>query len=93
MSVSDWFRSEYILDSAETGYCFLDGLEFFDEGQHAVLGVVEFLGLFEDVGGFGFGDDDDSVLVGADEIAGVDFGSGAGDRDIHAGDAEVVDGG
>ena len=56
-----------------------------------MLGVVEFLRFFEHFWCPANRDDSDAVLVGGDEVAGIDAHAGARDGDVHTGDTVVVD--
>src|SRR5450759_705448 len=80
-------------DPAELGDGFLDGFELLDEGQHGVFGVVQLFGLLENFGGVRLGHNGHAILVGHDDIAGVHASARAGDRNIGAGEAEMIDGG
>src|SRR5579862_5565698 len=79
-------------NSTELGYGLFDGAEFFDEGHHAVLGVIKLLGAFQDVGGVLAGDDGDAIVIGNDDVVGVDANTGAGDGNVGACEAVMVDG-
>ena len=81
------------LNPAEFGDGFLNRPELFDKRHHAVLGVVELLGFFQDVGGVLAGNDSYAIVVGYDDVVGVDADAGAGDGNVRAGEAVVVDGG
>src|SRR5438552_18645254 len=80
-----------MLDPAELGDGFLDGVELLDEGEHLVLGIVERLRLLEHFGGARLGRYHDAVLVADDDVARIHTNAGAGDRSIRPGEAKMVD--
>lgn len=63
-----------------------------DERHHLRLALVDFLGSFEDFGGLGGGDADDTVFIGDDDVAGFDFDAGALDGYIASDAGETADG-
>src|ERR1039457_3799471 len=80
-------------DAAKLGDGFLDGFELLDEEVHSMFGVIQLFGLLEHFGGVRFRHHGHAILVGHDDIAGVHFGSGAGDGNLGAGKAVMIDGG
>src|SRR3954454_25065587 len=83
-----WSRGS---DPAEFLDSFHNRAIFLDEWVHRMLGVIECLGLYQDVGSMSFGHDDHAVLVRYDNISGFDLYSIAHDRDIRSGEAVVPD--
>src|SRR5215471_2300959 len=77
-------------DSAELLDCLFDGAEFLDEWVHRVFRVIELLREYENLRRAVVGDDDDPILVGDNNVAGVDAHAVAVDRDVHAGEVVVA---
>lgn len=79
------------LDTSELLDRVYDGVEFFDVGVHGVLAEVQLLGEEEYVYCVGTGDDDDSVLIGDDDVVRVDLDTVTVDGNVHASEAVVAD--
>src|SRR5712692_9536821 len=73
-------------DPPELSHGLPDRPEFFDEGQHLVLRVVERLGFLENFSGAGALHDGNAILVGHDHVSWIDFDAGAGHRNVGAGE-------
>ena len=58
-----------------------------------MLGVIELLGLLQNVGRVGAGNDGNAIIVGHDDVIRVDADPGAGDRHVGSGKAVMIDGG
>jgi hypothetical protein len=79
-------------DAAEFGDGFTDGVELLDERDHAVFGVVEFLRLLQNFGGVRARDHGDAILIGHHDVVGIHARAGAGDRNVGAREAVMIDG-
>src|SRR5689334_2678431 len=80
------------LNPAEFRHRFLDGPVLLDEGNHAVLGVIEFLRLLEDSRCARFWHHGNAVIVSNHDIARIDLNARALDGNVHALQPEVIDG-
>ena len=84
-------RREGCSNAAELLDRFHDRLEFLDDGIHRVLGVVELLRALEDFHCVGTRNDNDPILIGADDVSWLHGDAVAAHRDVGAPKPVVAD--